>query len=57
MRFSIRKLLCLAAFVALAAAWFYGSWRLSIEKPPDKREMPPPDEAISEYRELLNNLN
>ncbi len=57
MRLTIRNLLWLAVFLALSAAWFYGSWRLTMERPADGRNMRPPDEAISEYRELLNNLN
>jgi hypothetical protein len=57
MRFSIRKLLWLAVFLAASVAWFYYSWRLSIENPVVKHDARPTDEAISEYRQLLNDLN
>jgi len=56
-RLTIRNLLWLAVFLALGLAWFYYSWRLSIGTPAARHDSRPPDEAISEYRQLLNNLN
>lgn len=57
MRFIIRNLLSLAVFLALGIALSYYSWRLWIEKPMVNHDTRPPDEVISEYRQLLNNLN
>jgi hypothetical protein len=57
MRRVTRDLLWLAVLMALGAAWLYCLWRLGIEIPTVKHDTPPPDEAIFEYRQLLNNLN
>jgi hypothetical protein len=56
-RFTIRDVLWLTVFLALGVAWFYYSWSLWIGKPMAEHDTRPPDEVISEYRQLLNNLN
>jgi hypothetical protein len=56
-RFTIRDALWFTVFLALGVAWFYCSWTPWSEKPAVKYDTRPPDEAISEYRQLLNNLN
>jgi hypothetical protein len=56
-RFTIRDVLWLTVLLALSVGWFYYSWSLWIERPAVEHDTRPPDEAISEYRQLLNNLN
>jgi hypothetical protein len=57
MRFTIRNLLWLAVLLALCAGWFYYACRLWTENTAVEPDTPPPDETISEYRELLDHLN
>jgi len=56
MQLQIRKLLWLALLLALSVGVCY-AWYLWTEKPLAEYDTRPPEEAISEYRQLLNALN
>jgi hypothetical protein len=55
MRFAIRVFLFLVLLLLLGIVWLQCG--LNPRKPAEVPEAQSPDEAISEYRQLLNNLN
>jgi hypothetical protein len=56
-RLTNRDVLWLTVLLALSVGWLCFSWSLWIERPVVEHDERPPEEAISEYRQLLNNLN